>query len=435
MRHWKTVSTSLATLSARLSSVGGMLVINGVANRHLTHDQFGLWSILFSINLLTNGLDLGFRFTLGNRLAALGSRGAEGEAERRETFLAIVIQQTVIAVLLALMVLLIFPLLPWARWFKITDALLAAQTQHLMPIVVAIMITTLPVSLIWAVFFAYHEIKLASFLSFAVMVLQTALFVLCVYHLDFTWLMLVYFTSNFVIGVFLTAYALIRRRWRFALVSVGSITAITRSLAPVSFHSFLANLAGITAMILGPLVSGAVSGLTAAGDFTLIQKLFSLLISSHQALLAPISPAITLESHSGDWDAVRRRLRICVFWIWPAVFLGLGAIILGIHPLLIHLWAGQRLVRYPLATLLLIWAICNGFANTFGLFLGSLGLVKIQAVVSLAMVLPSIFLSALFSHWFGSPGIALAMVVCTLPAALIWPFYTRTALRFQKLRV
>jgi O-antigen/teichoic acid export membrane protein len=412
-----------------------MLIINGIASRRMTHDQFGLWSILYSLNLLSNCLDFGFRFTLGNRLAALGSRGADAEEERRETFLAILYLQTAIAAALMVLFIFVFPLLPWAHWFKITDPLFAAQVLHLMPIVTVVMIATLPVALMWTVFFAYQEIKLASFLAGAATILQTCLFVVAAYRVKFSWVMLIFFGSNFAIGFALTAYVFIRRKWRFTLLPFSRIAAATRSMARVSFHAFLSGLSNIISMILGPIVSGAVSGLNAAGDYTLVQKLFSLLVTAHLAMMAPLGPAITLESHSGNWDAVRRRLRTCVLQLWPAVFIGLGAVMLSIHPYVIRIWAGKWLQNYRLAALLLIWACLNGFANTFAVFLNSLGLVKVQAVISLIMVVPSVFLSAFLGRWLGPWGIALSAVICTLPCVIIWPLYTRRALRLHMLRV
>jgi O-antigen/teichoic acid export membrane protein len=435
MRHWKTFSTSFATLCARLSTTAGNLVVLGVASRRMTHDQFGLLSILLSLNLLTNGLDLGFRLTLGNRLAALGSRGAEAEQERRETFLSILFLEAAIAATYILLILFVIPVIPWAHWFKITDPLLTAQVRGLMPIVLPLMLGTLPVALMWTVFFAYHEIKLASFLTGLCTIVQTGVFVFAAFRFKFTWVIVIYFACTVVLGIVLTAYVFIRRNWSFALLPPARIFAIVRSLARVSFHSFFLTITAIISQILGPVVSGLMNGLGPAGDFTLIMKVFSFLGTSHLALMAPVSPAVSLEAHSGNWDGVRRRLRIWVFQVWPAVFLLGGGLVWCAHPVLIRLWAGHWLREYPLASLLLVWACLTGFVNTFSVFLNSLGLLKMQAAVSVAMLLPSLFLSAYLSHLFGNPGIALSLVLCLLPGAIIWPIYTRRALRLHLLRV
>jgi len=437
MRSWKEISSSAATLCARLSSTASMLVIQGIAKRRMTPAEFGLWAILLSINLFTNGLDMGFQFTLGIRLAALGARGRETEEECRETFLSVIFLQALIVIVDSLIVLFVFPHLPWAHWFKIADPLLAAETVRLMPIATVVMIGTLPIGLVWTVFFAYHEIKLASYLVAFSNAFQTIAFIVCVYwfrlpSLDaFSSLVLVYFGLNLIQGVVLTAYVFIRRGWRFSCIPPARMVAIIRSLARNSFYAFFHTINGILGSILGPIISGFVSGLTAAGDFLLIQKLFSFLASTHLAILSPVAPFVTRESHAGNWDAVRQRLRVCLLEVWPAFFFGLGGLVLLAHPLIIRLWAGDTIRDYRLAGLLLLWACVTGFVNTYSVFLNSLGLVKIQAILAFILILPSILLPALFSRWFGVLGIPLGMVVCSLPAIFIWPIYTRRALRLQ----
>ena len=435
MPHWKAFSTSFATLCARLSATGAILIMNGAAARHMTREQYGLWIMLYNINLLTNGLDLGFQFTLGNRLSALGLHGPAGEEERRETFISIFFLQIAIFLFDSFVVFLVFPHIPWAHWFKIRDPILAVEVARLMPVVVIVMIGTLPIGLIWTAFFAYREIKLASALSALWCAGQTTLFVVAACFCKFATVILIYFCSNLAFGIVITIYLFFHRKWRLTFLPLSRIAAVIHSLARVSFHAFFFTISGIIASILGPIVSGAVSGLVAAGDFANIQKLFSFLVSAHLAVMAPAGPAVTLDSHSGNWDAVRRRLRIYLCQLWPAFFLLLGGAVWCFHPFLIRVWLGYPLSKYPLAGLLLVWACLCGFVNTFTVFLNSLGLMKMQAAVSFGMIFPSILLPVLLFRRLGLPGIALSMIICALPAAIIWPLYTRRALRLGLVRI
>jgi O-antigen/teichoic acid export membrane protein len=435
MRRRKFLPPNVATLSARLSSSAAILIVNGVAHRHMSGEQYGLWIMLYSINLLTNGLDLGFQFTLGNRLAALSARGPEGEAERRETFLSIFFLQIVIFLVDSLIVLLVVPLIPWASWFKITDPILAAQVRHFMPLLLVVMIGTLPINLIWTAFFAYREITLASSLTGVGNVLQTAAFVVVACRCNFTTVILFYFCSNLAVGVLFTLYLFIRRRWRFGLVPPSRMFAIIRSMARVSSHAFFHTISSIAGTILGPIVSAAVAGLVVAGDFNNLQKLFSFLVTAHLAVMAPLGPDITRDAYAGDWDAVRLRLRRYVYKVWPVFFVLLGGLVWVFHPILIRLWLGYSLQAYGLAALLLIGACLGGFANTFSVFLNSLGLMKMQAAFSTGMILPSILISVVLGRWFGVTGIAAGLVLCGIPMAIVWPVYTRQALRRRWLRV
>ncbi len=437
MDRWKSVSTNFATLCGQLSNTVALLVINGVLARSMTLDQFGFWSMLYYINLFTNGLDMGFQLTLGNRLAALGSRGAEAEEERRETFITIILLEALFFVADSVIVLLVAPHLPWTRWFKVSDPLLGAQVVHFMPIVLVVMIGTLPLGLMWTVYFAYGEIKLASGLSAGSNALQVVIVVVAAWvcKFKFTWVILIYFLCVIAVDIILTLYAFIRRGWKFSVPPVARMAAIVRSLARVSFHAFLLTISAIISRILAPLASGVTSGLAVAGDFSLIQRLFSFLGTSHLAIMAPVGPAVAREGHAGNWGAVRKLLRVYVFQVWPAYFGIIGAGVWCAHPVLIRLWAGHWYRDYTLAALLLVGACLGGFINTFSVFLNSLGLVKVQGALSFIMLIPSVVLMVIFSRWLGLSGIALASAVCSLPAAILWPFYTRDALRQKKLRV
>jgi O-antigen/teichoic acid export membrane protein len=435
MRHWKAISTSFATLCARLLSVAGLMITNGIAGRLMSKEQFGLWAILLSFNLLTNGLDLGFGFTLGNRLAALGSRGSEAEQERRETFLSIFFLEALITLALILLILVFVPIIPWTYFFHITDPVLGAQAQHIMPLTLIFMVGTLPFALTGPVLYAYQEIKLASGLAGASALLQTAVFAIAVTRCSYTQLILIYFFANVALCALGTVYIFFRRNWAFSFIQPGRAVAIVRSLARVSIHAFCLCLPAIFNMMLGPLISGMVSGLAAAGDFLLVQKLFTFLGSAHLSILSPFTPKFTLDAASGAWDAVRARLRLCLLVIFPVTFGTAGLAIFLFHPFIIHLWVGRTITDYAISALFLGWIILYGFGNTYSVLLNALGLVKVQAILSMSMILPSLLLPFLLGRIYGPVGIPISAIICMLPAMIILPLYTRKALRLKLTRL
>jgi O-antigen/teichoic acid export membrane protein len=441
MRPWKFISPSFAALGARLTSTISLMITNGVATRRMSGEQFGFWVILLSVNLLTNGFDLGFQFTLGNRLAALGSRGPDGEEERRETYLTILFLEMGLYLLYSALALIIVPHIPWAHWFKIKDPLLGAYVAHFMPLILIVMMGTLPIGLVWTVFFSYQEIKLASFLTVLGNLLQTIVFILAAYWLDlpslqsFSALVLIYFSFSLAMNLLYTIYVFLRRGWRFSMVPPARMAAIIRSMARVSFHAFFQTITAIISGILPTIMAALGFGLVEAGDFNWIQKLLSFLSTAHLALLAPVAPAVTRDSHAGDWDAVWRRLRRCLVVTWPGFFLPAGIAVWAAHPLILRVLAGHVIRDYRLAGLFLLVACIGGFVNTFSVFLNSLGLVKMQASVSFAMMIPAVILQYVLGRWLGVSGIALAALTCALPGIIIWPLYTRRALRLKLLRV
>lgn len=441
MRLWKSLSASFATLGARLTTAVGLMLTNAVASRRMSSEEFGLWVILLSINLLTNGFDLGFQFTLGNRLPAIDAQDPAGDEERRETYLTIIFLQAGLCVIYSLLALLIVPHIPWVRRFHIHDPLLVAQVIPHMPLAIIVMMGTLPVGLTSTVFFAYHEFKLTSTLTAASSILQIVVFVVAAYWLKlpspgaFLQVVLVYFSFNILQGALLTAYIFLRRGWRFGIPPLARMVAIVRSMARVSVHAFFLTMSAIISNILGTIIAGLGFGLVVAGDFNWIQRLIAFLGAAHLAVMAPMAPKITREASAGDWDSVRRRLGIAVFRIWPIFFLTSGIFVWLAHPFILRVLAGHIIRNYPLAGLLVLAICLAGFINTYSIFLNCLGLVKMQAGVSFGMMIPSLILPVLLSRWMGVSGIALSALICALPGVIIWPLYTRRAIRLQLLRV
>ena len=88
-----------------------------------------------------------------------------------------------------------------------------------------------------------------------------------------------------------------------------------------------------------------------------------------------------------------------------------------------------------LACLLALGALTTGWISTHSVLLNSLGLVRFQALFSLAMVIPIVALPLILGRWWGVHGVAAAAFVCTLPPAMALRVYTTQALRKKRLRV
>jgi O-antigen/teichoic acid export membrane protein len=414
--------------------VGALLVTNGVAARRMSHEQFGFWAILLSMMFLAMALDFGFRYGLGNRLAALGAV-EDSERQRKEAFFAIFSLEVMIAVCSAVGCVLIFPFIPWAGLFKIENPDLARQAGQLMPVIVVLLLSYLPFSLAGTAFFAYLEIGAASFFVGAQAVLIMLVFLATVGWLSFPHVVILYYSAYLATGVASTLWLLMRRGWRIEWTPLRECWKILVSMAQPSLQFFALSLCATITGMLGTMVSGAVSGLAAAGDFNLVQRIFSLLLTLHLAFLAPIAPLVTREARAGNWEVVRGKLHQCLTRVWPLMFPLLGAALWLAHPLLIRLWAGKWVTDYFLAGLLLLWVCLSGLGNTYSVILNSLGLVRVQAIIALVLMAPVIFLPVVLGRVWGLYGIALAGVLSTLPVLLILPRYTKNALANHKMRV
>lgn len=430
-----TLSKSIATTLARVALVGSLLVINGVATRRMSQERFGFWAILISLPYLLQVFEMGFRSSLGNRLSALMAEGEASENKRRDTFLAVFVVEILFGVCGGILCVILLPLIPWTAVFKIQDPLLAAEAGRMLPLIAACLFANLPFSLWGAVFYSYLEIGMGSFLAGFQAVFLMLVFCASAWLLPFEQIVRNYFVAYLATNIAFTAWAFFRRRWAPRIPPWRDMLAIIGSLWHRSAEFFLCSFCGAVTSLLGIFVSGTISGLAAAGDFSLIQRVFSLFISLHTAFMTPLSPFITRIARAGEWVAVRAELRKYIWRVWPLLFPLAGGLMFLAHPLVLRLWTGRWITDYPVAGYLLAWACFNGLANTYALFLNSLGIVRVQAAFAIFMILPTVYLPVYLGKWLGVPGIALATALSAVPSLLIYPYYTMRTLREQRMRV
>jgi O-antigen/teichoic acid export membrane protein len=198
---------------------------------------------------------------------------------------------------------------------------------------------------------------------------------------------------------------------------------------------FLLSISAMTANTIGPVLSGMTQGAHAAGDFTLIQKMFSFLTTLHLAILSPLAPSYTFHARHHDWIWVRAKMQFSIRILWPLLFLGVGSLIYLIHPLILRLWTGEWITSYSLTLLIAVTALLSGFTNSYSVLLNSLGAVRWQALFSLLMIGPVIMLPIILGSLYGVWGVALAALLAAMPACFFTYFYARYALRKQYLNV
>lgn len=427
---------SIIALVARLATVATTLVVSAFAARSFTGEEFGLWAILQSVLLIGQNMDMGLRYGMGNRLAALT---ALPEAERadqiREVYLAVFNTLAVFGIIMALAVGLGAGVLPWSHWLDIRQPDLALSAPRLMAQVGALLLLSLPGALAATVYFANQEIAAAGWVSVFNAILLLAGLVISTRLLAFDDAVLVYFASNLGYSLLVTFVLWRRKRWGWAWLGFRRQWALISGFLTPSLRFFGLTIASILTGVVGTLVAGTVFGLVVAGHFSLMQRFFSFLHTIHMAVLSPMSPEYTRLAGGGHWDRLRESHLRMLRYLWPAVFVLMAGGIWMLHPWLLQMWTGLDIVDYRLAAILWLWTAMQGWTNTYSVVLNSLGLVGVQGVIALLMIVPSILLPYYLSQQFGQSGVAWGLVFCQLPVLLIWPRMTRSALSRQLCKV
>jgi len=425
---------SLATASARIAAVMLTLVTMALAARRLSGEEFGFWTICFAVMNFGLALDLGFRYGIGNRMAALTAQ-SDSVKEQCETFWSVFHVESLIGLIGFVFCLGILPWFNWAGLFKIQSAELARQVQWLFPMVCGLIMLNQPLTVAATVFFARQEIVFVSFLAIVQSVILILIFGMALYVGKVPFIILSFFGAYLLCGLGVTLLLVRRNSWSWHWAPWREQWGILCSFMKPSLDFFVLGLSSMTAGFIGPIIAGAVGGLAMAGDFTLVQRVFGFLVTMHLALLSPLAPAYTYHARLGDWDWIRKKFRICVWRIWPLMFVAGGFVIWLGHPLILRLWTGRWITDYWLAGLFALGVILSGWVNTYSVLLNSLGIVRRQAVLSVMMLVPLVGLPIVMGKYMGVHGVALASVGCIAPSTLLYVIWVRSVINQRLINI
>jgi O-antigen/teichoic acid export membrane protein len=437
-RHQAIAIGSLASGLARVVFSVTMLITTGIATRIFTREEFGLWAIILSFIYLGFAFDFGYRSALTNRLAAMvADSSGNANNQQRDFFLSIFYLQIAIGLVGALLFLMFGSAIPWANLLKVNQPEIAGHINQLMILVFFVLFINVPLLAGSSAFIAFQEVHLNALLEAAQWIVL--LFVFCFFalveRLSFYHVVYHYFVAYLLIWFIRTFLVFRRRGWCLAWAPLAVQVRNVKAISSVSMDFFLLNISALVVSTGGTFLAGLVGGLTNAGDFNLIQRLFGLLITMHMALMASFGPAFTQGASLGNWEGVRRKLHFCLYIIVPLLFIGIGGLILAIHPVILKLWTGFVLTDYTLAGLFALFAFLAGWGNTNSILLNSLGLVKSQAIWSFVVVPIFLFLTFYFGKTFGVEGVALAGVLCAAPGMIFFTYYARQAIERKRINV
>jgi O-antigen/teichoic acid export membrane protein len=415
-----------------MAAVGMLLTVMAIGSRTFSAEEFGLWAVLYALMNFAMLGDFGFRYALGNRLAALKATSVQDQ--RRITFLSILHLQMLIGGLTALACFFGLQSVPWHEVFHITEPALAHQAGWLVPLVCALLLLNQPLSIASTALFADHQIGFVSIMGVVQSLILVSTFWIaatcCPFFIAIPAFFITYLATNAAVMIVM----FLRMRWIWGMPPIPDQVKIIRSLGKPALDFFTLSLAATISATVGPFLAGMVGGIQSAGDFSLIQRLFNLLIAVHMAALGPLAPAFTLHAAQGDWDWVRAKFHVCIRLIWPVLFVGGGALIFLAHPLLLRAWSGRWSTDYPLAGLLALGTILAGWGNSCSILLNSLGAIRQQALLGVILILPVIAAPLLLGRAFGIHGVALGALLCGIPGAFFTWRWAGATLEARNLR-
>lgn len=412
-RHRRILWTTLASGFAKLTGVLASIITIPLTFNYLDAERFGLWMLFNTLIAFFNFADFGVGYGLLNSIA-----NAKGKDDQQAIQTYIASGMTIlwmIAFLLMLIFLTIYPFVQWEKVFNVSSPLTINESYHSALIFGIFIILTIPLNLVQKIqsalqrgFAANLWQGIASLASFIGIILSVYL-KLNLTGLVFSLLglpLLVMFFNN-VWFFYLSGLNLRLSHWQSIkeILSKGSLFFVLYFFA--AFAISMDNL-----LIAHWLGAAAVS------NYAVTEKLFSFISLIILLFILPLWPAYNEAFARGDQTWVRKTLKRSILMsLGISSFLSLLLIIFGEQLLWLLM---NKTVEVPFMLLMGfgLWKIVEAMGMTLSIFLNGANMIRQQAVVAIGWAMFSITIKIILMNYFGIVGVIwgslIAYIVCIL---------------------
>lgn len=417
------ISTGLALL------VG--IVMTGVLARYFSAEEFGLWSILISLNgILLSGFDFGFGNALRNKMAQLYTYRFDEES--KTYFFSIFYWFVFSAILLTLIFYSVKPFIPWGILFKTTNYVIVENGASLLILGSSIFALNIAFNLYTAGFFSYQESHwnaVLNVVSKIALLAFTLLFVVLLqsfFIINLMTFLVTLFSSVIAFIIFLTV-----RKWQFVIIPFRTAWVKVKDLWLKSAQFALLQIFSTFLLMADVFVVSSISGLDTVGEYFLVKRIYLVLASFHFAILLPVWSAYTESIESGEIIWARKTLKKTTLYTVMIFTAGIVIVCFAGNDL-IYLWTGIEIINRDLLIWLGIWGFVYGWCNCFSVFLNATGNLKYQVILAGLGAISFIPVSLFLGEKYGVIGISLSLIVACFPSAVVTPLQSFQILKNLK---
>lgn len=427
-RYRRAALTAVGSFAGKGLSFLTLMISVPLTLHYLGSQRYGMWMTISSVITMLIFADLG----IGNALLNLISdaNGKEDCELARQLISTAVLIVSSISLLLCTLFTLVYPFIPWARFFNVTTPRAMAEAGPASAAFAACFFLGLPVNLAARVQLGYQDGVFNDLWSAAGSVAALAGILLVIdLRAGLPWLVVAYSGGRLSGGLLngLTLFGIRRRglRPRFRYASWNAAYLLFR----LGGLFFILQLAMCLAFLSDNIVIAQCISANAVAQYAVPQKMFELISVVIALLLGPLWPAYGEAIARGDhaWVAktLRRSLRGVVILAGAASLMG---IVFGRE--LLRVWVGKD-VAPPFLLLfgLGLWTVMSAAGNALATFLNGAGLIKFQIATAVTMALAALALKLILAPRMGPAGVIwgtnIAYALTTLfPCALLLPAFT-----------
>jgi O-antigen/teichoic acid export membrane protein len=376
------VRGSVASFMSRVIIFGLNFTIISILSRHLDPENFGKWTLIHQAALMVSVFDFGIGGgALRNALVT--------QVNRRELFFS-----------MFYFALLIF--IPLA----------CLSTPWLMGAITLILVRA-PFAICGMGFYAYEESHLKGWLEAGeISGLLLAVYLAAAMRFQLRGVVALYYCTYAGTMLITFFHFLRRRKWKFMPYSYQTVK---KRVAPLFRESLLFwghSLFSILLFSASPFLVAKVTNIRLAGEYSLLMRLFGVLLGVQFALMTPLWSAFTKARYAGEFAWVTRTFKRS-FILTLLLLCGGGLFLCLFHSQIILLWTGKVVNEPGIVVLLALSVLIQGGVQITSILLNSLS--KLKRQISFLAVGSLLQITLAFFVFSGIKGVVLSQLFSYLP--------------------
>lgn len=381
----RVVLTGVASLFSRLGTAATLILTVPLALQHLGPERFGVWMVISSLAALLAFADFGIGNGVLNRVAAASAR-EDGDAEIVRSVSGGLVMLSALGGAVAVATIVAFPLADWRRLFQVSSPLAVAEIGPSMLVFLLCLALNLPSNLAAKAQTGLQEgyavqawTALGGLLSLATVTMTLIL------GGGVPALVLALFGSQTAASVGNYFWFFHVRRPELKPRLSRAERDVVTSLLRLGLGFFILQFVQAVTFRVDAFIVAQYFGPEQAGQFAVVDRLFSLASMVVLMALMPLWPAYGEAASRGDHRWLRLALSRSVLIAGGMTALS-GLIIILFHGSLFRLWLGQD-VAYPLLLLagFAVWRTLEAMGTAIAMLMNGIGAVRAQSVMAVTM--------------------------------------------------
>jgi O-antigen/teichoic acid export membrane protein len=380
-RNRRAVLNGVAAVSGRLAQITASLITVPLTIRYLGKERFGLWMTISSVLAMAAFADFGIGNGILNSISDAYGKD-DRDTIRHVVSSGLVVLSAIGGILLAAF-LCLYPFVSWGDFFRVSTPLARAEAGPAIIVFAVCFALNVPLAAVQRVQMGLQESYLIGlWQTFGAAMSLGGVVIGLRMHAGLPMLLAA------IAGAPVLAAALnlaqffefkerdLRPRWR--MVSYKHV----RRIAALGGLFFVLQLVVAIAFSADGFIVARWLGAVAVPDYTIPQRMFSLISIVVAMMVSPLWPAYGEAIARGDIRWVQRTLSRSLLLVFAGASVASGALFLLSHRL-IFWWVGPHITPSTLLLLgLAVWTVLDCCGSTLSMFLNGATIMRFQIVVA-----------------------------------------------------